>query len=69
MGPLLHSCMEVHEPIELSFGVVSGMGPGIDVCNGGPRALRGRVNFGIVCPHWPNGFNGMVLTEMHSTRA
>jgi len=25
-GNLLHSCAEVHEPIELSFGLVSGMG-------------------------------------------
>jgi len=28
-GTLLHSCAEVREPIELSFGVVSGLGPGI----------------------------------------
>jgi len=34
MGPLLRSCMEVREPIELSFGVVSGMVPGIDVLDG-----------------------------------
>jgi len=26
MGTLLHSCVEVREPIELSFGVVSGVG-------------------------------------------
>ena len=31
MGPLLRSCVEVREPIELSFGVVTGMGLGIDV--------------------------------------
>ena len=30
-GILLHSCVEVHKPIELSFGVVSGVGPGIGV--------------------------------------
>jgi len=34
MRPLLHSCVEVHEPIELSFGEVSGVGPGIDVWTG-----------------------------------
>jgi len=36
--------------IELSFGVVSGVGPGIDVLDGGhstsPRASRGRCCFG-----------------------
>ena len=31
LGTLLHSCVEVSEPIELSFGVVSGVGPSIDV--------------------------------------
>jgi len=30
--------MEVCEPIELSFGVVSGVGPGIDELDGGPCA-------------------------------
>ena len=34
MGTLLHGCAEVRELIELSFGVVSGVGPGIDVENG-----------------------------------
>jgi len=34
MGPLLHRCTEVHEPIKLSFGMVSGVGPGIDVLDG-----------------------------------
>jgi len=34
VGPLLRSCAEVHKPIELSFGVVSGVGPGIDVLHG-----------------------------------
>jgi len=36
-GNLLHTCAEVHEPVKLSFGVVSGVGPGIDVLRGGPR--------------------------------
>jgi len=34
MGTLLRSCAEVHEPIELSFGVVSGVGQGIHVLDG-----------------------------------
>jgi len=34
MGPLLHSCAEVRAASELSFGVISGVGPGIDVLNG-----------------------------------
>jgi len=45
MGPLLHSCAEVREPIELSFGMVSGVDPGIDVLGGGPRASRRRGCF------------------------
>jgi len=39
---LLHSCVEVHEPIELSFGVVSVVGPFIGVLGEGRRAARGR---------------------------
>jgi len=38
VGTLLHSCVEeVREPVELSFGVVSCVVPGIDVLDGGPR--------------------------------
>ena len=33
-GPLLRSYVEVREPIELSFGVMSAVGPGTDVWNG-----------------------------------
>jgi len=62
MGLLLHSCAEVHEPIKLSFGVVSGVRPGIDVRNEGLRASREGVVSGVVSPHWPNGFNGVFLT-------
>ena len=53
MGPLLRSCVEVREPIELSFDVVSGVGPGIDVRNGGPRGSMEEVNLGVVCPIGP----------------
>jgi len=45
MGNLLHSCAKVHEPIELSFGVVSGVGLGIRVLDRGPGApLEGVVS-------------------------
>jgi len=60
-GALLHSCVEVHELIELSFGVVKGVGPGINVWNGSPHGSRGRVDFVVVCPHWPNGLNGLIF--------
>ena len=42
---LLLSCVEVREPIELPFRVVSGVGPGINVWNGSPRASRRRGGF------------------------
>jgi len=45
MGPLLRSCAEVRAAIELSFGMVSGVGPGIGVLDGGPHASRGRGYF------------------------
>jgi len=44
-GLLLHRCVKVRIAIELSFGMVSGVGPGIHVLDGGPRASRGRVCF------------------------
>jgi len=39
MGTLLRRCVKVRTAIELSFGVVSGVGPGIHVLDGSPRAL------------------------------
>ena len=45
MGTLLHRCVEVRKAIELLFGMVSGVGPGIHVLYGSPRASRGRVCF------------------------
>ena len=59
MGPLLHSCAEVREPIELLFGVVSGVTAGIHVLDGVLVPQWEGVDFGVVCPHWPNGFNGV----------
>ena len=51
----------VHEPIELSFGIVSGMGPGIDVRNGGPHGSRQKGVLWGCLPHWSNGFNGLIF--------
>ena len=39
---LLRRCVEVRTAIELSFGVVSGVDPGIHVLDGSLRASRGR---------------------------
>jgi len=55
MGTLLRSCAEVREPIELSFGVVSGVGPGIHVLYGGSRIPKERGclgDFSAFAPHW-----------------
>ena len=49
----MHSCAEVCEPIELSFGVMSEVGPGIDIRNGGPRGSRGSGGFwGCLAPNF-----------------
>ena len=40
MGTLLRRCVELHTVTELLFGVVSGVGPGIHVLDGSPRASR-----------------------------
>jgi len=44
---LLHSCVEVREPIELSFEVVSGVGPGIHVLHGVLVTQREGANLGL----------------------
>jgi len=44
MGTLLRSCAEMHEPIELSFGVVSVVSPGIRVLDG-VDVLQGERGF------------------------
>jgi len=46
MGTLLHSCAEVRATIELSLGEMSGVGHGIGVVDGGPRAPSGKGDFG-----------------------
>jgi len=45
MGTLLRHCVEVRKAIELSFGVVSGVGPGVHVLDGSPRASGERGCF------------------------
>ena len=46
MGTLLHRCVKVRKAIELSFGVVSGVGPGIHVLDVSPcTCLKGKGLF------------------------
>jgi len=55
MGLLLHSSAEVRAAIELSFGMVSGVGPDIRVLDGGHVPQRGGAVLGIfrhLRPHW-----------------
>ena len=50
MGNLLHRCVEMRRAIELSFGVVSGVGPGIHVLDGVHVPQWEGVDFWVVCP-------------------
>jgi len=45
MGTLLHRYVKVRTVIELSFGVVSDVVPGIHVLDGSSRASTGRGYF------------------------
>jgi len=47
MGFFLRTCVEMREPIELSFGLVSGVSPGIHVLDGGSRAKKEGAVWGI----------------------
>jgi len=51
MEILFHTCVEVRQPMELLFGVVSRVGPVIGVLAGGRSAASGRGSFDIWCPH------------------
>jgi len=65
MGSLWHSCAKVHELIEVSFGVVSGVGPGIGVLDGG-LCIQGEVEVLGVSPICLNGvFECIFKTEMY----
>jgi len=65
MGTLLRRCVELCRAIELSCGVVSGVGQGIHVLDGSPRASRGSgcfwhgfrpvSNFRVYGIQWTNG--------------
>jgi len=59
MGTLLHGCAEVRELIELSFGVVSGISPGIHVIE--KRAILGI--FQHLCPIDFNGQNDVFFAR------
>jgi len=61
MGPLLRSCAEVREPIELSFGVMSGIGSVIHVLDGGARGE------GVDCGGLASSFTPLVLTACFCT--
>jgi len=54
MGTLLRRCVKVSRAIELPFGVVSAVGPGIHVLDGSTRASRGRTVSGMVCSIFRN---------------
>jgi len=66
MGNLWRCCAKVREPIELSFGVVSGIGSGIGVLDGGPRAPNVREGFFRILN---DVFEFIFKTEMYSTLA
>ena len=64
MGTLLRSCAEVRAAIELSFGVVSTVGPGIHVLDGVhvPKKKGLFCGFFGICA--PIGLNGR-MTYMY----
>jgi len=67
METLLHTCAKVREPIQLLFGVVSGVSLGILVLGGGPGAPRGRGSFSGFSTHW---FEWRIFrTEIYSSSA
>jgi len=73
VGTLLHSCAEVREPIKLSFGVVSGVGPGIYVLDGVHVPQKEGSVLGIFWHLHPNWFQWaecrIFHTEMYLTRS
>jgi len=62
----------VREPIELSFGAVSGVGPGIHVLDGVHVPQKEGAILGDFSAFAPSGLNGQNVgifrTEMYSTR-
>jgi len=62
-------CIVVCEPIELLFGTVSGVTPGIHVLHGSPHASRGRSGFWGLFPIGQIVSMVYFVTEMYLTRA
>jgi len=69
-GNLLRSCAKVREPIELSFGVVNGVGRGLGVLDGVHVPQGEGEVWGIFCPTGLNGDIWCILkTEVYSTHS
>ena len=51
----------MHAAIELSFRMVSGVTPDIHVLDGVHVPQVEGVDFGVVCSHWLNGFNVVLI--------
>jgi len=64
-GPLLHSCVEVREPIELSFGLVNGWAQAF-MYGMGSMWLKGK---GVFWEVWPSGFNGLIFNWTHFVKS
>jgi len=65
MGTLLRNCAKVHEPIELLFGVVNGVGRGMGVLRYVSQGEKEVSGFFCFC--WFEWH--IFLTEMYFTRA
>jgi len=68
VGPSLRSCVEVHEPVELSFGEVSGVSSGIGVLDG-VHVLQGEGAVSVFALIDPLVSMAYFVIEMYSTRA
>ena len=68
MGTLLRSCVEEREPIELSFGVVSGVSGRMGISDGGTGAQGKGQFWGFFSPRSrPLISMAYFLTEKYST--
>jgi len=67
-GTLLRTCVELREPIELSFGVVSGLGSGVHVLDGAHLPREGWI-LGSFATIGPMVSIAYFVTEMYSTYA
>ena len=76
MGTLWRSCEKVREAIKLSFGVVSGIGPGIGVLDKSmcpmEKGVKGFNFFSGALGFFCIGFNGifeLIRKRLYSTHA